>query len=196
MAEGTRFQRLIPEVLHPNPLTDLTIAEEASKEAGAPIWQKNNIEPRLPYALVQNPEFPPVLGEAGASTSAPGASSSMAAASTEFTLLPPNEIKTVIFCTGQVYYLLHRARVLNNKRDVAIVRVEQLCPFPFWEVAKVVDFYGESLEEIVWCQEESFNSGAWQHVEPRLETAIRETQWLKGSSSVKTKKKNRCREGV
>src|SRR6185312_10487642 len=66
----------------------------------------------------------------------------------------------------------------NNLRHVAIVRLEQLSPFPFLEAKAVVDFYKDSLEEIVYCQEESFNSGAWTYVEPRLDTAIRNSEWF------------------
>lgn len=106
----------------------------------------------------------------------------------DFSLLPPDEIKTLIFCTGQVYYLLSRARSLNNLRHIAIVRIEQMTPFPFWEVRHVVDFYSASLQEVVWCQEEPYNAGAWAHVEPRLETAMRGSKWMtqvrEGSQSV------------
>ncbi|KAJ3281197.1 2-oxoglutarate dehydrogenase E1 component [Borealophlyctis nickersoniae] len=150
MTKGTQFQRLIPEVLHPNPLADLKIGQVASD--GSLLWAGNNQDPRIPYALSSQGEFE---------------------------LAPPNQIKTVIFCSGQVYYLLHRARAMNNLKHIAIARVEQISPFPFWEAKSVIDFYGESLEEVVWCQEESFNSGAWSFVEPRLETAVRETDWYK-----------------
>ena len=145
MLSGTRFQRVIPEVLHPNALTGW--------EQNADFFKDNNCEePRLPYPLQK---------------------------SDGFDLLPPNQIKTLIFCSGQVYYQLFKARAVNDLKHIAIVRVEQFCPFPFWEIQKVVDFYGEALEEVVWCQEESMNSGAWQHVEPRLHTAIRESKWFK-----------------
>ena len=47
------------------------------------------------------------------------------------TLVAPEKVKRVVFCTGQVYYDLEDARKKENKNDVAIVRVEQLSPFPF-----------------------------------------------------------------
>lgn len=165
MSHDTRFQRMIPEVLHPSPLTDLVILQNSEDFS----WQKNNQEPRMPYALVTDPAYPIQNPHEPAAVVVPDA----------FTLLPPSQIKTLIFCSGQVYYLLYRARALNMLKHIAIVRVEQLCPFPFWEIQRTIDFYQEGLEEIVWCQEESFNSGAWAHVEPRLETALRETKWLK-----------------
>ncbi|KAJ3157719.1 hypothetical protein HDU89_000096 [Geranomyces variabilis] len=148
MADGTQFQRLIPEVLHPSPFTKLEVAHSPAQGG---LWAGNNVDPCIPHSL----------------------------RSSDFELAPPEEIKTVIFCSGQVYYLLYRARQLNNLRNTAIVRVEQITPFPFWEVKSVLDHYGASLEEIVWAQEESFNSGSWTFVEPRFETAIRETDWFK-----------------
>ncbi|KAJ1539720.1 2-oxoglutarate dehydrogenase E1 component, partial [Nowakowskiella sp. JEL0078] len=147
MEQGTRFQRLIPEILHPNPLKDL----ELSVSDGT-LWADNNKEPRIPHALSENAQF---------------------------SLLPPTEITTLIFCSGQVYYTLYKTRELNKLNHVAIVRVEQLSPFPFWECKQVVDFYGSSLKEIVWAQEESLNSGSWLHVEPRLTTAVKNSDWYK-----------------
>ncbi|KAI8915104.1 thiamine diphosphate-binding protein [Entophlyctis helioformis] len=171
MIGETRFQRLIPEVLHPNPLKDLEIAGDAGVPQAGPItWSGQTFEPRIPFALATNPEAPPALQTGGAKEIAP---------TSDFTLLPPNQIKTLIFCSGQVYYLLNKARALNNLRHIAIVRLEQLNPFPFWEAKTVVDYYKEGLEEIVYCQEESFNSGSWSFVEPRLETAIRNSEWFK-----------------
>lgn len=152
MAPGTRFQRLIPEVLHESPFNDIEVAGQ--KSTNTTIYAGNNVEPRIPYAIQS---------------------------AKNFELVPPNEIKTLIFCSGQVYYLLYKARMLNNLKDIAIVRLEQLNPFPFVEVKAVIDFYSQSLEEIVYCQEESFNSGAWTHVDPRLDTAIRATEWFTGS---------------
>jgi 2-oxoglutarate dehydrogenase E1 component len=167
MTDDTRFQRLIPEVLHPNSLEALTHNDPAT---GLELqsYAGNNKEPRLPYSLVKDSQYPLQISGEVKQPEGDG-----------FTLLPPDEIKTLIFCTGQVYYQLYKTRALNNLRHVAIVRLEQLNPFPFWECKTVVDFYGNSLEEIVWCQEEAFNSGAWSFVEPRLHTAIQNTDWFK-----------------
>ncbi|KAI9209482.1 thiamine diphosphate-binding protein [Polychytrium aggregatum] len=167
MGPGTRFQRVIPEVLHPNPLVDLDNANAQQSEPF--VASGNNVEPRVPLALVSDAQYPPQVERVATGT----------VKSDSFTLLPPNQIKTIIFCSGQVYYQLFKTRAMNNLRDIAIVRLEQLSPFPFWEVKAVVDSYGSSLKEIVWCQEEAANSGSWTFVEPRLETAIRETDWYK-----------------
>jgi len=175
MVEGTRFQRLIPEVLHPNPLSTSSIEKTTPDLAEAENWQRNNSEPRIPYLLVQDKKYPLSVDPTGTGAG----SSSVATTDDSFTLLPPDQISTVIFCSGQVYYLLSRARALNNLQHIAIVRVEQLTPFPFWEVQRVVDFYSQGLKEVVWCQEEPFNAGAWGHVEPRFETVLRNSKWMR-----------------
>lgn len=143
MTGDTQFQRLIPEVLHPNCLTSVDLGES---------YVGNTSEPRIPYSL---------------QTSTKG-----------FSLLEPSEIKTLIFCSGQVYYLLYKARELNNLRHVAIVRLEQLSPFPFKECTTVIENY-PNVTDIVYAQEESQNSGAWTFVSPRLETSLRATSLFK-----------------
>ncbi|KAI8815412.1 thiamine diphosphate-binding protein [Cladochytrium replicatum] len=170
MGDYTRFQRLIPEVLHPNPLENLVVGQVVSDGS---LWADNNNEPRIPYQLVQSPEAPLKIADTTMANTLAAANKG-----TNFQLLPPKQTKTVIFCSGQVYYLLHRARELNNLRHIALVRVEQLSPFPFWEVKNVVDFYKDSLEEVVWCQEEPLNGGFWSHIEPRLSTVLRSTDWI------------------
>jgi 2-oxoglutarate dehydrogenase E1 component len=76
-------------------------------------------------------------------------------------------------CTGQVYYALLKAREQNKITDVAISRVEQLHPFPFEQIKEHADKYPNA--EVIWCQEEPLNMGAYQHVGPRIETALSET---------------------
>ncbi|KAJ1548780.1 hypothetical protein HK405_015274 [Cladochytrium tenue] len=176
MVSGTRFQRVIPEVLHSNPLAGLNETVDAGERR---VWAGNNLEPRLPYALATDSAYPPVLPEGGEVTPSPVGAG-------EFSLLPPKEIRTVVFCSGQVYYLLARARALNNLRHVAIVRLEQLNPFPFWEVKTVLDFYGAAggaLQDVVYAQEEPFNAGSWTFVEPRISTALRATEWFKSGAA-------------
>jgi len=78
----------------------------------------------------------------------------------------PDDVKRVIFCTGKVYYELLDERRKLEKDDVAIVRVEQLSPFPSDLVAEELAKYNNA--ECVWAQEEPMNMGAWQHVGPRI----------------------------
>ncbi len=73
-------------------------------------------------------------------------------------------VKRLIFCTGKVYYDLVAAGIPDS---VAVVRVEELYPWPHEEVARVVDLY-PSIDEVAWVQEEPKNMGAWTFVAPRL----------------------------
>ena len=72
-------------------------------------------------------------------------------------------ITRLVFCTGKMYYDLAAKR----SPHIALVRVEQLYPWPDKEVAAIVDLY-PSVEEVVWAQEEPKNMGAWTFVSPRL----------------------------
>jgi 2-oxoglutarate dehydrogenase E1 component len=73
-------------------------------------------------------------------------------------------VKRLIFCTGKVYYDLLAAGIPDS---AAVVRVEELYPWPHEEVARVVDLY-PSIDEVAWVQEEPKNMGAWTFVAPRL----------------------------
>ncbi|ODQ68368.1 2-oxoglutarate dehydrogenase E1 component mitochondrial precursor [Nadsonia fulvescens var. elongata DSM 6958] len=86
-----------------------------------------------------------------------------------------DETKRVIFCSGQVYAALHKSRAANDLKDTALIRVEQLNPFPYAQVKDVLNSY-KNLDDIVWAQEEPFNMGAWSHVQPRFETTLKETE--------------------
>ncbi len=66
--------------------------------------------------------------------------------------LPPQQVRRVVFCSGKVYFDLLKARRKDNLRDVAIVRVEQLYPFPSEEYEAALNRY-PNAREIVWCQE-------------------------------------------
>ncbi len=70
------------------------------------------------------------------------------------------DVKRVVFCSGKVYYDLLEQRRKNEQTDVAIVRVEQLYPFPHAEMDAIVEKY-KHVTDFVWCQEEPQNQGAW-----------------------------------
>lgn len=74
------------------------------------------------------------------------------------------EVTRLVFCTGKLYYELV-AR--DHPSHLAVVRVEQLYPWPHEDVSRVVDLY-PNIAEIVWAQEEPKNMGAWSYVAPRL----------------------------
>ena len=76
-------------------------------------------------------------------------------------------VTRVVFCSGKVYYDLLREGPHDNAERVAIVRIEQLFPFPVEEVRAILARY-PNLEEIVWLQEEPRNMGAWTYSASRL----------------------------
>ena len=78
------------------------------------------------------------------------------------------ECKKVVFCTGQIFYKLHarREELGLDKGQVAIVRLEQLAPFPFDLVCRELRRYPNA--KVTWCQEEPMNMGAYFHVQPRM----------------------------
>mmetsp|Transcript_1217 Transcript_1217/g.1983 ORF Transcript_1217/g.1983 Transcript_1217/m.1983 type:complete len:1018 (+) Transcript_1217:119-3172(+) len=80
-------------------------------------------------------------------------------------------VRRLIFCTGKVYYDLINTRTEKNVQDVAIVRIEQIAPFPFDRVAEQVVHYPNA--EVTWVQEEPKNMGAWEYTSRRIETATR-----------------------
>jgi 2-oxoglutarate dehydrogenase E1 component len=85
--------------------------------------------------------------------------------------LKPEAVRRVLLCSGKVYYdlLVNRTeRVIDN---VAIVRVEQLYPFPADQLSAVLGQYPEDAE-VDWVQEESINAGAWSFVHPRIDALI------------------------
>ncbi|HEY3699608.1 MAG TPA: 2-oxoglutarate dehydrogenase E1 component [Spongiibacteraceae bacterium] len=72
----------------------------------------------------------------------------------------PEKIKRLVLCSGKVFYDLRDARRARGVDNVAIVRFEQLYPFPEEEFGRVLARYSQ-LSEVVWCQEEPMNQGAW-----------------------------------
>jgi 2-oxoglutarate dehydrogenase E1 component len=84
--------------------------------------------------------------------------------------LTPAEVRRVVFCSGKVYFDLLKARRKEGLRDVALVRIEQLYPFPSEEYdANLARF--PNAREVVWCQEEPQNQGAWYQIRHRLQDA-------------------------
>ena len=73
-----------------------------------------------------------------------------------------------MFCSGKVYFDLLKARRKEALRDVALVRIEQLYPFPSEEYQAMLDRY-PNAREVVWCQEEPQNQGAWYQIRHRLQ---------------------------
>jgi 2-oxoglutarate dehydrogenase complex dehydrogenase (E1) component-like enzyme len=90
------------------------------------------------------------------------------------------DVRRVIACTGKVYYDLieERAkRLAGREHELAVVRVEQLYPWPEAELSEIFGRYS-GAESRVWCQEEPRNMGAWTFVRDRLESIIGDKQRL------------------
>ena len=79
-------------------------------------------------------------------------------------------VKKVILCSGKVFYHLLEERDSKNISNVAIIRIEQLYPFPDKEIDEILTKY-KGINEIVWCQEEPRNQGAWYNSQHFLRAA-------------------------
>ncbi|MEL7374700.1 MAG: 2-oxoglutarate dehydrogenase E1 component, partial [Pseudomonadota bacterium] len=86
-------------------------------------------------------------------------------------------IQRVVFCSGKVYYDIIERREKEGVDDVAVVRVEQLYPFPVDELANVLSRY-RNAETVIWCQEEPRNQGAWYQIRHRLVEPLRSRHTL------------------
>ncbi len=80
------------------------------------------------------------------------------------TLKVKKKVKKVVMCSGKLYYDLLAAREENKREDVALLRVEQLYPFPQKAIDKILASY-DSEVELVWAQEEPSNMGAWNFLQ-------------------------------
>jgi len=88
------------------------------------------------------------------------------------TIQNPDNVRRVIFCAGQVYYDLIAKRDQTELKDqVAIVRVEQISPLPYYDMLKELHRFS-NLETVVWAQEEPMNAGMWTYINPRLQTLL------------------------
>ncbi|MFI4868486.1 MAG: 2-oxoglutarate dehydrogenase E1 component [Steroidobacterales bacterium] len=82
--------------------------------------------------------------------------------------IPAAQVERVVFCSGKVYFDLLKARRSAALRSVALVRIEQLYPFPVEQYQAVLGRYANATD-LVWCQEEPQNQGAWYQIRHRLQ---------------------------
>jgi 2-oxoglutarate dehydrogenase E1 component len=80
------------------------------------------------------------------------------------------DIRRVVLCSGKIYYDLLQARKEQKIEDVALLRMEQVAPFPTRSVTVELAKYPNA--DIIWCQEEPQNQGAWGYVAARLDTVL------------------------
>ena len=85
-------------------------------------------------------------------------------------LVPDDKIRRVVLCSGKVYYDLYDEREKRGVDDVYLLRMEQLYPFPARALIQELGRFKDA--EMVWCQEEPKNMGAWSFVEPNLEWVL------------------------
>ena len=98
----------------------------------------------------------------------------------ELDALDPKKVERLVLCSGKVYYDLLEKRRAEGREDIAIVRIEQLYPFPEEDLAEALAPF-KNLKHIVWCQEEPMNQGAWycsQHHMRRVASAHKKTLFL------------------
>jgi 2-oxoglutarate dehydrogenase E1 component len=94
-------------------------------------------------------------------------------------LVKDGKIRRVVLCSGKVYYDLLEEREKRGLDDVYLMRVEQLYPFPLKTLAQELSRF--KAADVIWCQEEPKNMGAWTFVEPYLE-------WVLGHAGSKVKR--------
>jgi 2-oxoglutarate dehydrogenase E1 component len=91
--------------------------------------------------------------------------------------IDPKKVTRVVACSGKVYYDLVKAREAKKQTDVALIRVEQLYPFPHKAFAAEMKKYPKATE-IVWCQDEPQNQGAWFFIQHNIHENMTEGQKL------------------
>ncbi|MSP76558.1 MAG: 2-oxoglutarate dehydrogenase E1 component [Rhodospirillaceae bacterium] len=117
-----------------------------------------------PKSLLRHKECVSTLADFG-----PGSSFRRILAETD-QLADPAKVRRVVLCSGKVYFDLVAERRKRKVDDVAILRIEQLYPFPFSRLGLRLSHYPNA--EVVWCQEEPENMGAWHFVDRRIERAL------------------------
>jgi len=115
-----------------------------------------------PKSLLRNPDVASSLKDMG-----PGTSFHRVIGEID-KIGPDDKVRRVVLCSGKVYFDLLHARRERKLDDVAVLRIEQLYPFPVKTLATALARYKNA--ELVWCQEEPQNMGAWHFVDRRIET--------------------------
>ena len=83
----------------------------------------------------------------------------------------PNKVKKAIMCSGKVFYELLQKRDEEKRDDIALIRIEQLYPFPYDDLEEILTKY-QNTKEFVWCQEEPLNQGAWFSHRHRIQRVL------------------------
>ena len=97
-------------------------------------------------------------------------------------LVPDDKIRRIVLCSGKVYYDLYEEREKRGIDDIYLMRVEQLYPVPL--KALVAELSRFKKAEVVWCQEEPRNMGAWHFIEPYLEWVLNQVNGVEPASAL------------
>ena len=89
--------------------------------------------------------------------------------------IKPKQVTRIILCAGKVYYDLLEARRANALDNIAIFRIEQLYPFPLELLTDELNHYPK-FTELIWCQEEPQNQGAWYQIKHRFLELVENSQ--------------------
>ena len=87
--------------------------------------------------------------------------------------LKVSDVKKVMLCSGKVYYDLFEEREKQKRNDIALIRLEQLYPYPKDEIIEQLKKYKEA-KQIIWCQEEHKNMGAWSYIKLKFDDMIKD----------------------
>jgi len=104
-------------------------------------------------------------------------------------------LKRIVLCSGKIYYqLAHKRKALRLDKEVLLVRVEQLCPFPYHSLKTILEPHlrGPNHIELVWAQEEPQNMGCWTYIEPRLRQVLIHSQLSPENETHLSSRKARC----
>ena len=82
-----------------------------------------------------------------------------------------NDVKKIIMCSGKVFYELIEKRNKEKRHDIAVIRIEQLYPFPYDDLEEILLRY-QNVHEYIWCQEEPLNQGAWFSHRHRIQRVL------------------------
>lgn len=91
----------------------------------------------------------------------------------EIDLLDSNNVKRIILCSGKIYYDLIMQRRQNKQNNIMIIRIEQLYPFPYESIQKILQKFSHVID-LIWCQEEPLNQGAWHYINNYISKMIPE----------------------
>lgn len=121
-----------------------------------------------PKTLLRHPQAVSPLEEFGPNTKFQPVLSDPATKQT------PENVERVVLCSGKLYYDLLAARESHESSEeafkTAIVRIEELCPFPAMEILRELETYknGKKVPKVIWAQEEPLNAGAWNWIRPHM----------------------------